>query len=80
MQVWCGSDISEESCGDGNSSLPLFCFSICVMSCDASPLPLTPLRKGDSDTQSLAIRPFYLAIAERILRDRQINQIPFKLI
>jgi hypothetical protein len=80
MQVWCGRDMPEETCGDGNSLLLLFCFSSCVMTCDASPLPLTPLRKGDFETQSLAIRPFYLAIAERTLRNKQIKDIPFQSI
>jgi hypothetical protein len=50
-------------------------FQAALMTCDVSPLPLTPLRKGDFETQSLAIRPFYLAIAERIVRDKQIKDI-----
>jgi hypothetical protein len=51
MQVSRGRDVLEETCGDCSSSLHLFCISSCVMTCDASPLPITPLRKGDSDTQ-----------------------------
>jgi hypothetical protein len=48
--------------------------------CDASSLPLAPFRKRDSGTQSLAIRPFYLATAERIHRDKEIKDIPLKSI
>jgi len=80
MQVWCGSDMPEETCGDCNSSILLFCFSSRAMPCDASPLPLAQLRKRDSGTQSLSIRPFYLAIAERTLRNKQIKDIPFQSI
>jgi hypothetical protein len=80
MQVWCGSEMPEETFGNSNSLHHLLCFSGCVMTYDASPLPLTPLRKGDFETQSLAIRPFYLAIAERINRDKQIKDIPFQSI
>ena len=80
MQVWCGSEMPEETYGDCKSLLLLFCFSSCLRL-------VTPvhclLRRSESAIAVRSLFPivaFYLATAERIHRDKEIKDIPLKSI